>query len=80
MILQAMADYRIRTVTQVLENSAFSAELGCDTVVLTACLKHMDSRIFEKPYVSSRVHADPRRRIQMPLRRNPCAGHVAHHP
>ena len=46
MILQAMADYRIRTVTQVLGNSAFRAELGCDTVVLTVCLKHMDKRIF----------------------------------
>jgi hypothetical protein len=34
-VLQAMADYRIRTVTQVLENIAFRAELGCDTVVLT---------------------------------------------
>ena len=33
-VLQAMADYRIRTVTQVLENIAFRAELGCDTVVL----------------------------------------------
>jgi hypothetical protein len=31
-VLQAMADYRIRTVTQVLENIAFRAELGCDTV------------------------------------------------
>ena len=26
-VLQAMADYRIRTVTQVLENIAFRAEL-----------------------------------------------------
>ena len=34
-VLQAMADHRIRTVTQVLENIAFRAELGCDTVVLT---------------------------------------------
>jgi hypothetical protein len=33
-VLQAAADYRIRTVTQVLENIAFRAELGCDTVVL----------------------------------------------
>ncbi|KJH76741.1 MULTISPECIES: hypothetical protein [unclassified Pseudomonas] len=32
--LLAMADYRIRTVTQVLENIAFRAEIGCDTVVL----------------------------------------------
>jgi hypothetical protein len=34
-VLQAMADYRIRTVTQVLENIAFRAEIGCDTVVLS---------------------------------------------
>lgn len=34
-VLQAMADHRIRTVTQVLENIAYRAELGCDTVVLT---------------------------------------------
>ena len=27
-------DYRIRTVTQVLKNIAFRAELGCDTAVL----------------------------------------------
>jgi hypothetical protein len=33
-VLQAMADYRIRTVTQVLENIAYRSELGCDTVVL----------------------------------------------
>jgi hypothetical protein len=33
-VLQATADYRIRTVTQVLENIAFRAQLGCDTVVL----------------------------------------------
>jgi hypothetical protein len=33
-VLQAMADYRIRTVTQVLENIAYRAEIGCDTVVL----------------------------------------------
>jgi hypothetical protein len=30
-----MADYRIRKVTQVLENIAFRAEIGCDTVVLS---------------------------------------------
>ncbi len=30
-VLQAMADYRIRTV----ENIAYRAELGCDTVVLS---------------------------------------------
>ena len=30
-----MADYRIRTVTQVLENIAFRAEIGCDTMVLS---------------------------------------------
>ena len=34
-VLQAAADYRIRTVTQVLENIAFRAEIGCDTVVLS---------------------------------------------
>ena len=34
-VLQAMADYRIRTVTQVLENIAYRSELGCDTVVLS---------------------------------------------
>ncbi|MDB5997446.1 MAG: hypothetical protein JWP42_4582 [Pseudomonas sp.] len=28
-------DYRIRAVTQVLENIAFRAEIGCDTVVLS---------------------------------------------
>lgn len=33
-VLQAMADYRIRTVTQVLENIAFRSELEADTVVL----------------------------------------------
>jgi hypothetical protein len=33
-VLQATADYRIRTVTQVLENIAYRSELGCDTVVL----------------------------------------------
>ena len=34
-VLHAMADYRIRTVTQVLENIAFRAEIDCDTVVLS---------------------------------------------
>jgi len=34
-VLQAMADYRIHAVTQVLENIAFRAEIGCDTVVLS---------------------------------------------
>ncbi|MDQ0654117.1 hypothetical protein [Pseudomonas cedrina] len=34
-VLQAMADYRIRTVTQVLENIAFRSELEADTVVLS---------------------------------------------
>ena len=34
-VLQAMTDYRIRAVTQVLENIAFRAEIGCDTVVLS---------------------------------------------
>ena len=34
-VLHAMADYRIRTVTQVLENIAFRAEMGCATVVLS---------------------------------------------
>ena len=34
-VLQAMADYRIRTVTQALENIAFRTEIGCDTVVLS---------------------------------------------
>ncbi|WP_259197398.1 MULTISPECIES: hypothetical protein [unclassified Pseudomonas] len=34
-ILHAMADYRIRTVTQVLENIAFRSELQSDTVVLS---------------------------------------------
>ncbi|MGE8100504.1 hypothetical protein [Pseudomonas fluorescens] len=33
-VLQATADYRIRTVTQVLENIAFRADLESDTVVL----------------------------------------------
>lgn len=34
-VLQAMADYRIRTVTQVLENIAFRSELETDSVVLS---------------------------------------------
>jgi len=34
-VLHATADYRIRVVTQVLENLAFRAELGSDTVVLS---------------------------------------------
>ncbi|MGF6094748.1 hypothetical protein [Pseudomonas sp. 18175] len=34
-VLQAMADYRIRTVTQVLENIAFRSELEADSVVLS---------------------------------------------
>lgn len=34
-VLHATADYRIRVVTQVLENIAFRAEIGSDTVVLT---------------------------------------------
>jgi hypothetical protein len=34
-ILHATADYRIRVVTQVLENIAFRAEVGSDTVVLS---------------------------------------------
>lgn len=34
-VLHATADYRIRVVTQVLENIAFRAELGSDTVVLS---------------------------------------------
>ncbi|MFJ2362679.1 hypothetical protein ACIPIN_02990 [Pseudomonas sp. NPDC087697] len=33
-VLQATADYRIRTVTQVLENIAFRADIESDTVVL----------------------------------------------
>ncbi|RON17003.1 hypothetical protein BK662_09195 [Pseudomonas frederiksbergensis] len=33
--LQQPPDYRIRTVTQVLENIAFRAEIGSDTVVLS---------------------------------------------
>ncbi|QLG93654.1 hypothetical protein HZF02_17555 [Pseudomonas yamanorum] len=34
-VLQAMADYRIRTVTQVLENIAFRSEMETDFVVLS---------------------------------------------
>jgi hypothetical protein len=34
-VLHATADYRIRVVTQVLENIAFRAEIGSDTVVLS---------------------------------------------
>jgi hypothetical protein len=34
-VLHAMANYRIRAVTQVLENIAFRSEIGCDTVVLS---------------------------------------------
>ena len=34
-VLQAMADFRIRTVTQVLENIAFRSELDTDAVVLS---------------------------------------------
>jgi hypothetical protein len=34
-VLHATADYRIRVVTQVLENIAFRAEVGSDTVVLS---------------------------------------------
>lgn len=34
-VLQAMADYRIRTVTQVLENIAFRGEVEIDCVVLS---------------------------------------------
>ncbi|WP_256579991.1 MULTISPECIES: hypothetical protein [unclassified Pseudomonas] len=34
-VLQAMADYRIRTVTQVLENIAFRSESETDSVVLS---------------------------------------------
>ncbi|MNV39286.1 hypothetical protein [Pseudomonas sp. BF-R-24] len=33
--LQAMADWRVRATTQVLENIAYRSELGCDTVVLS---------------------------------------------
>ena len=34
-VLQAMADYRNRTVTQVLENIAFRGEVEADCVVLS---------------------------------------------
>ena len=34
-VLQAMADFRIRAVTQVLENIAFRSELETDAVVLS---------------------------------------------
>lgn len=34
-VLFETADYRIRTVTQVLENIAFRSEIGSDTVVLS---------------------------------------------
>ncbi|MBJ2221348.1 hypothetical protein [Pseudomonas sp. MF7453] len=34
-VLQAMADYRIRTVTQVLENIASRGEVEADCVVLS---------------------------------------------
>ena len=34
-VLQAMADYRIRAVTQVLENIAFRSELESNSVVLS---------------------------------------------
>ena len=34
-VLQAMADFRIRTVTQVLENIAFRSELEADSLVLS---------------------------------------------
>lgn len=34
-VLQAMADYRIRAVTQVLENIAFRSEMETDSVVLS---------------------------------------------
>lgn len=34
-VLHAMADYRIRTVTQVLENIAFRGEMETDAVVLS---------------------------------------------
>lgn len=34
-VLQAMADYRIRTVTQVLENIAFRSEMEADSVVFS---------------------------------------------
>nr|WP_279158453.1 hypothetical protein [Pseudomonas corrugata] len=34
-VLFETADYRIRSVTQVLENIAFRSEIGSDTVVLS---------------------------------------------
>lgn len=34
-VLYATADYRIRVVTQVLENIAFRSEIASDTVVLS---------------------------------------------
>lgn len=34
-VLQAMADHRIRTVTQVLENIAYRSEMETDAVVLS---------------------------------------------
>ncbi|NUT86315.1 hypothetical protein HNO91_07780 [Pseudomonas corrugata] len=34
-VLHATADYRIRVVTQVLENMAFRSEIASDTVVLS---------------------------------------------
>ena len=34
-VLQAMAEYRVRTVTQVLENIAFRGEVDADCVVLS---------------------------------------------
>ncbi|PHN29651.1 hypothetical protein [Pseudomonas sp. ICMP 460] len=34
-VLQAMADYRIRTVTQVMENIAYRSEMETDAVVLS---------------------------------------------
>lgn len=34
-VLHATADYRIRTMTQVLENIAFRSEMASDTVVLS---------------------------------------------
>jgi hypothetical protein len=33
------ADYRVRTVTQVLENIAFRSEIGSDTMVLSEFCK-----------------------------------------
>ncbi|WP_422777677.1 hypothetical protein ACOXXE_11825 [Pseudomonas mediterranea] len=34
-VLLETADYRVRTVTQVLENIAFRSDIGSDTVVLS---------------------------------------------